>query len=239
MRFVVATALGLLVAMPVSAQQSEPMQVQRIAPVADNVATLPANTEVFLRLNEELTTKGNSMEEGSTFFLTVASDVMLGEYVVIPEGARATGRVTWMTDKGMFGKSGKFEIEITHVEVGGRRIPLNGTFRQEGEGNTVATVGAVVVVPVAGFFVTGRSGRMPAGTELTAFTEDDLDVQFDGPPPVQDSPMAVSRTSQPDVAAEAAEPVAEEVAEAEAEAATDSDADAEASTDAVPTEEAE
>lgn len=97
-----------------------------------------------------------------------------------------------MTNKGMSGKSGKFEIEITHVEVGGRRIPLEGTFRQEGEGNTVATIGAVAVVPVAGFFVTGRSGRMPSGSELTVYTAEDLEVQFEGPAPVGRSAMKVA-----------------------------------------------
>jgi hypothetical protein len=173
----IAVAASALVS-SVNAQEVVPFQVQPAQSQTSNIAVLPANTEVHLSLNEELSTKGNWMEEGHTFGLTVVSNVMVGDYVIVPKGARATGQVTWMTNKGMFGKSGKFEIEIKHVEVNGRRIPLEGTFRQEGEGNTVATVGAVVVLPVAGFFLTGRSGRMPKDMELTVFTADDLPVEL-------------------------------------------------------------
>lgn len=215
---VAAASLFALCAAPSVAQDTgaAPMMVERAAPAAANVASLPANTEVYLSLNEELSTKGNWMDVGHTFGLTVVNDVMLGEYVVIPKGSRATGAVTWMTDKGMFGKSGKFEIEISSVEVNGRRIPLEGTFRQEGEGNTVATIGAVVVAPVVGFFVTGKSGRMARGTELTVFTGEDIDVQFAGPPPVQNAPMVVGLTHQAVAAAPVEAPV-EADAEAEAE----------------------
>lgn len=196
---VLVIAAGLLATIaPASAQNAGPLLVQQAEPLADNVAVLPANTEVYLRLNDELTTKGKTMDVGHSFALSVTTDVMLGQYVVIPRGSRATGKVVWMTDKGMFGKSGKFEIEITHVDVGARRIPLEGKFRQEGEGNTVATIGAVVVLPVAGFFLTGKSGRMAAGTELTVFTAEDLKVQFDGPAPVQNAPMVVSKTNEPE-----------------------------------------
>lgn len=217
----ILAATVALFAAPLAAQDAgpAPMVVERTAPVASNVGTLPANTEVYLSLNEELSTKGNWMEEGHTFGLTVMNDVMLGEYVIIPQGSRASGVVTWMTDKGMFGKSGKFEINVNSVEVNGRRIPLEGTFRQEGEGNTVATIGAVVVAPVVGFFVTGRSGRMVRGTELTVFTKEDFQVQFAGPPPVQNAPMVVGRTTPVAAPVVAAQPAEVEEAAAEAEPA--------------------
>lgn len=198
MRFSILMACFLATTTPTSAQETGPLVVKQATAQADNIAILPANTEVYLRLNDELTTKGKSMDVGHTFGLSVTTDVMLGEYIVIPKGSRATGKVVWMTDKGMFGKSGKFEIEISHVDVGARRIPLEGKFRQEGEGNTVATVGAVVVLPIAGFFLTGKSGRMGAGTELTVYTAQDLTVQFDGPAPVRKAPMVVSKIAEPE-----------------------------------------
>ncbi|EMD81794.1 hypothetical protein C725_2842 [Pacificimonas flava] len=37
-----------------------------------------------------------------------------------------------MTGKGMFGKSGKMDVEIRYIEVDGNRIPVVGKFRQEG-----------------------------------------------------------------------------------------------------------
>ncbi|MGC7990957.1 hypothetical protein ACP3WY_25200, partial [Salmonella enterica] len=81
----------------------------------------PANTEVLLSMNETITTKGNNLKEGSSFALTVVHDVMLGDYVVIPAGSRAMGEVTWLTNKGAFGKSGKMDIALRYVEVNNRR----------------------------------------------------------------------------------------------------------------------
>lgn len=166
-----------LVAAPALAQDgaSFPLPVQ--AARASN-AVLPAGTEVKLRLAQELTTKGDGLQENDTFVMTVTQDVRHDGYVVIPRGSRAIGRVTFLTSKGMFGKSGKMDIEIDYVEVAGRTIKLDGTYRQEGEGNTLATVGGVVLVGVFGGFITGKSARMPQGRELTAFVEEPVELAF-------------------------------------------------------------
>ena len=82
------------------------------APVAvpDATRTLPANTEILLSMNEELTTKKN--EEGDTFYMSVVHNVVHDGFIVIPKGARATGEITWRTGKGAFGKSGKLEFSL-------------------------------------------------------------------------------------------------------------------------------
>jgi hypothetical protein len=157
------------------AQEAPTLTAQPVgAPVAGNSITLPANTPVTVRMNEELTTRRN--REGDTFYMSVANDVVQDGYVIIPAGSRVVGAITWLTKKGAFGKSGKMDISINSIEVRGTRIPVVGTFRQEGEGNTVATVGAVVLAGVFGAFVTGRSGVIPAGRELEVHTRDALAV---------------------------------------------------------------
>ncbi len=169
-----AISLALLAA-PISAQDSAPLPIPVQAARA-STAVLPAGTEVKLRTAQELTTKGDTWQENDTFVMTVAQDVYYEGYVVIPRGSRATGRVTFLTSKGMFGKSGKMDIEIEYVEVAGRTIKLDGTYRQEGEGNTLATVGGVVLVGVFGGFITGKSARIPQGRELTAIVEESVDL---------------------------------------------------------------
>ena len=166
------------------------------APASGATRNLPANTEVLLSMNEELSTKKN--EEGETFYMTVVHNVVHDGYVVIPKGARATGEITWRTGKGAFGKSGKMEIELRYVEVGGNRIPLVGNFRQEGEGNTVATIGGVIAAGVFAAFITGKSGRIPAGRELSVRTKEEL--AFAVPaimPTVQPTVMAVAVEAAP------------------------------------------
>lgn len=176
MKTFLLVATASIIAMPVAAQEATPLPVQRADTAPIGNAVLPANTEVILETTQEITTKGKTWSEGDQFKLSVADDVMLGEYVVIPKGTPAFGRITWLTSKGAFGKSGKMDIELEHLELGGRRIKLDGTYRQEGEGNTLATVGGVVAAGVFAAFITGKSGRIPQGRELTATLEDQIEL---------------------------------------------------------------
>ena len=219
MKFILVAALAVSAAVPALAQvettqsvaQSQNQPAAIVAQKKSNAAAttfLPANTEVNLSLNEKLTTKGKSLKEGDTFNLTVVQDVMLGDYVIIPKGSRATGEVTWLTSKGMFGKSGKMEIAIRYVEVGGQRVPLEGTFRQEGEGNTVATIAGVVVIPIAGLFITGKSGVIPAERELLARTKNDFPVVLPEGASIRPAGIRAVRASDAVIApAEETEPV--------------------------------
>jgi hypothetical protein len=177
-----AASSGALAGQEVRSAAQSPLVIAQPAE-QQNVATLPANTEITLAMNDTITTKGRRWNEGDTFPLTVTHDVMLGHYLVVPRGSRAVGRITYLTNKGAFGKSGKLEIDLEYVEVSGRRIPLTGHYRQEGEGNTVATVAGVIAVGVFAGFVTGKSGVIPQGRELVAHTRDDLAVAFNGVAP--------------------------------------------------------
>lgn len=137
--------------------------------VPQKTLVLPANSEVILRLTDELTSKGNQNKVGSMFRLTVAYDVKVDGTTVIPSGTPAVGEITKRTGKGVFGKSGKLEVELRQVDLNGQRIPLNGKYRQEGEGNTMAAVGAVFLsAPL--LFVTGKSAVIPRGRELSGYT---------------------------------------------------------------------
>lgn len=193
--FFAAFATGAL------AQDASNQPLEPIKPVAAQSAAskaqafLPANTEVLLSMNEDLTTKGGNIEEGTMFYLTVASDVKLGDNVIIPRGARGAGEVTWKTGKGAFGKSGKMDIELRYVEVGGQRIPVEGKYRQEGEGNTVATVGTVLLAGVFAGFVTGKSAKIPRGRELSARTK--LDVPVALPAATKSETMEVMPAATP------------------------------------------
>lgn len=203
MKLKLSLAAGALVcASPSVAQDAAPVAAPIVAkPVSAAPAAgtfLPANTRVVLAMNEELTSK--RVEEGHKFALTVTHDVTLQGFVVIPRGTPAFGEVVWRTGKGAFGKSGKMEVELRYIDLNGRRIPITGKYRQEGEGNTVATVGAVVAVGVFGAFVTGKSARIPQGRELPAFTAEALPVSFEGATPAPVAAVATIAAPAPTVA---------------------------------------
>jgi hypothetical protein len=144
---------------------------------AGGTITLPANTEVLLRMSEEVNSK--RVKEGHVFRVALAQDVMVGNYVVLPKGTPGTGFVSYRTGKGAFGKSGKMEVTMKSLDLpNGRSIGLSGMTRQEGQGNTGATVGAVVAVGVFSAFVTGHSAIFQEGRELRGFTRDALLVDI-------------------------------------------------------------
>ncbi|GAA4035802.1 hypothetical protein GCM10022281_15310 [Sphingomonas rosea] len=141
-----------------------------------NGTMLPSNTDVWVSLDSELSSKKAKVGDAVAF--RVSRDVMMGQYVVIPRGTPARGRVSYRTGKGAFGKSAKMEFDIDSIDLNGRIIPVSGHYRIEGQGNTGAAVGAVVAVGVFGAFVTGRSATAAQGSEWKVMTKEPLAIQL-------------------------------------------------------------
>lgn len=157
-----------------SAQEVNPGTVPATSVPAEVIAEpqppkdliLNAGTPITLAVSEEV--NSSTHKEGDEFRLTVLNDVTVGQTVVIPRGTPATAEITWRTGKGAFGKSGKMEFELRSIYLDGTQVPLTGSFRQEGEGNTVATGVGVIAIGVFAGFITGKRARLPVGRELMA-----------------------------------------------------------------------
>jgi hypothetical protein len=137
---------------------------------------LPQGTRIRLRTLSQLSSKDNKV--GDLVDLEVAEEILLDGRVVIPRGSSASGDVSLVKKKGMWGKSGKLEARVLSITVGGRRIPVRGQVGDKGDTGTAAVVGSILVLPLAGFFVTGTSAILPAGTGASATLENDLPVVF-------------------------------------------------------------
>jgi len=173
-----------------------------MAPAAGN-AVLRTGTEVPLRLVEELTTKGKKLKVGHRFRLETSDAVVVQGATVIPSGSPAVGEVTDVRNKGMWGKSGRLNARLLYVTVNGRQIRLTGAFDDKG---TAGGIGAVAVSPVVflppGFFMTGTSAKVPMGTIVKGFVDEDVPLTF---APSAPAPMAVtSPVAAVSVAAQAA-----------------------------------
>lgn len=153
---------------------SQPIIAQPVAaqPAAAATWSLPSNTELTITPNSDLSSK--SLKEGDTFSFSTVYDVLMSNYIVLPKGTRGQGHVTWRTGKGAFGKSAKMDLAFDWIDIGGRRVTVEGKHRQEGEGNTAATVGTVVAVGPFAAFVTGKSATVPRGMQLKAFTTEPI-----------------------------------------------------------------
>jgi len=177
---------------PVSANSPLPVA----APPPGSNAILRIGTEVPLRLDEELTTKGKKLRVGDRFHLETAEPVMVQGVNVIPVGSPAVGEITDVRNKGMWGKSGRFEARILYMTVYGRQIRLSGKFDDKGVagGWGAAAVSAFVFLP-AGFFMTGTSARVPAGTVVKSFLEEDVPLAM--PAVAAQGPLPVAAPTAP------------------------------------------
>jgi hypothetical protein len=153
-----------------------PATPQAVILSAPTQSVLRAGVEVPLRMEEALDSNNKSLREGQQVRLSVASDVRLGNMVVIPAGSPATGEITDLRRKGMWGKSGRITARALNVRVGDRLIRLTGTFDDKGVTGTAGVVAAIAFVPIAGFFMTGTSAKIPAGGGVKAFLDEDLTI---------------------------------------------------------------
>lgn len=192
-----------------AAQLSQPVAAsEAIAPIVTTNAVLRAGTSIQLRMMEEITTKKKAARVGQRFMMEVAAPVEINGVVVVPAGTPAWGEITEVRNKGMWGKSGKLTARLLYVRVNGRQIRLTGTFDDKGVTGTAGVVGAVALIPVAGFFMTGTSATFPKGAEVGGFIDEDvpLAIANAAPPPLQVGAPAPAMTVEASQTASAETP---------------------------------
>ncbi len=142
---------------------------------------LRTGTEIVVRTRTELTTERKSLRVGQRFEVETTEPVMLGTQSVIPLGTTGVGEVTSVRNKGMWGKSGQFNVQLLYLRVGDRQIRISGNADDKGKagGGAAVAVSAIVFLP-AGFFMTGTSARLPPGTIIKGFLAEDVPVAFAG-----------------------------------------------------------
>ena len=164
-----AGAQTVVLPAPSAAAQTAIMVPQQVQ--AD---VLRAGAPVPVALSEMLTTKGKSLKVGQIVRLEVAQDVLLNGRVVIPARSPVEGILTEVRNKGMWGKSGAIHLQMTSVSINGIAVRLKGDMDTRGQTGTAGVVGAIVVLPLAGFFVTGTSAEMPLNMPGRAFLDQDI-----------------------------------------------------------------
>ena len=115
---------------------------------AAQVLTLQDGTPVRLRLNRTISSATANV--GETVDFEVTEPVINQNYVVIPKGAVALGRVTKVETKRRFGRAGALELSIDAVRLpDGRTIPLRATPEKDEGDMSGARVAATIVASMA------------------------------------------------------------------------------------------
>jgi hypothetical protein len=94
---------------------------------------VPAGTELEARLITGLNSKDS--KTGDTFQATLASPVVVGDKVVLPEGADITGRVTGAKPSGRLKGRAELWVTLTGVQVKGRSYDIATTTAGHKEGS--------------------------------------------------------------------------------------------------------
>jgi hypothetical protein len=135
----VVPAVGVLSDVPSSA----PLAASATLPSASEQIIVPYGTILTVRLTESLSSELN--EKGDTFLASLASPVLVGDRVVIPEGAGIKGRVVEVQSAGRFSGRPAMIVEATRLAYNGKSYELRSNqYSKEGPSRNVrsaATIG--------------------------------------------------------------------------------------------------
>lgn len=164
-------------ALKVSAQDKampEKAMQEKTAAAADEV-TIPDGTEFTVITTEELSSKTNV--EGDSVSFKVKEDVAVNGKVVIAKDSLVKGIISNAEKSGRFGKGGKLNIRVeSATTVDGQKIKLRASKSRQGEDKVGTTVVLAVLFGPLGFLKKGKDAKVPAGTEVKVFADEDKKV---------------------------------------------------------------
>ena len=104
--------------------------------------TIEPGTVLSVRMIDSINSGRN--HPGDMFHATLDSPVMVGETVVIPEGADVIGRVVEVKDAGHFAGQPELALELTNISVNGNKYTLKtDQYRQQGKSRGASTAKTV------------------------------------------------------------------------------------------------
>lgn len=136
--------------------------------------TIPAGTQLSVRLNDPLDSEKNQV--GDSFHGTLAAPIAVDGEVVIPTGADVVGRVANVQSAGRFAGSSLLTLELTSVSVNGKTysVQTNQWSRQgKGEGKNTATkvgIGTAAGAILGGLIGGGKGAAIGAASGAGAGT---------------------------------------------------------------------
>ena len=163
---------------PPPAPEAPPQEVAPPPPPPPAKITIPAGTQLSVRLNDPLDSETNKV--GDSFHGSLSTPIVLNGETVIPSGADVVGRVANVQSAGRFAGSSLLTLELTSVSVNGKvyNVQTNQWSRQgKGEGKNTATkvgVGTVAGAVLGGLIgggkgaAIGAAGGAGAGTGVAA-----------------------------------------------------------------------
>ncbi len=158
---------------PQAQEQPAPPQPPPPPPPPQKV-TVPAGTQLSVRLNDPLDSERNQV--GDTFHGSLSVPIVIDGETVIPSGADVVGRVVNVQSAGRFAGNSVLTLELTSLSVNGKTYNLQTnqwTRSGQGEGKNTATkvgVGTVAGAVLGGLIGGGKGAAIGAASGAGAGT---------------------------------------------------------------------
>jgi len=158
---------------PEPVEQAAPPQPPPPPPPPQKV-TVPAGTQLSVRLNDPLSSETNKV--GDSFHGTLSAPIVVDGETAIPSGADVIGRVANVQSAGRFAGQSVLTLELTSLSVNGRTYNLqtNQWSRSgKGEGKSTATkvgIGTAAGAVLGGIIGGGRGAAIGAASGAGAGT---------------------------------------------------------------------
>jgi BON domain len=138
----------------------EPIAAQ-VPPPPPKKVTIPAGTQITIRLNDTLDTERSQV--GDTFHGTLGVPLVVDSETVVPSGADVVGRVVDVKSAGRFAGNSALTLELSSLAVNGKtyNIQTNQWSRQgkgEGKNTAVKAGGGAAIGAVIGGLAGGGKG---------------------------------------------------------------------------------
>jgi hypothetical protein len=186
----VSAAAPAAAPVPSTATAQPPVASTGTAP-ASSVVELPDSTLVKLALSNDLSSANAT--QGQVVEFRVAEDVVLNGTVLIKKDTLALGKVTLAQGKRHLGRAGSIDIEAdkTHA-VDGTKVELHAEAGAKGKGKSGAMAAGMLITatgvgaPIGALWLLkhGKDATIPAGSILTAYTDDSVQVHLDAIQPI-------------------------------------------------------
>jgi hypothetical protein len=111
--------------------EREPKKESPPPPPPPKVVTIPAGTEVRVQMIDSISSKTGKV--GSAYLASLYAPITAGDKVVVPKGADVYVRLANAKQAGRMKGSSELELELDHLVLHGKSIPLkSGTYKEAG-----------------------------------------------------------------------------------------------------------
>jgi len=137
---------------------------------------LKEGTEVNLKLAQKLSAK--SAVVGEPVELVLASDLKVGDVIVVKEGARVLGTVVaGKESEKKRNEAHQLAMRVDFLRAGDAKIRLRGQKDAEGKRNKDAMIAGTIFLGLSGLLATsGRHYTIPEGSPVTAYVDEGVEL---------------------------------------------------------------